>query len=39
MIFATFKDDIAPLVEWLGPAKKWMDLFMKQGGQQSIVRN
>ncbi|MBN9698531.1 MAG: aromatic ring-hydroxylating dioxygenase subunit alpha [Zoogloea sp.] len=32
MIFATFKDDIEPLVDFLGPAKKWMDLFMKQGG-------
>ncbi|HWU01469.1 MAG TPA: Rieske 2Fe-2S domain-containing protein [Novosphingobium sp.] len=31
MIFATFDNDIAPLVEHLGPAKKWMDLFMKQG--------
>ena len=32
MLFATFKDDIEPLVDYLGPAKKWMDLFMKQGG-------
>jgi len=32
MVFATFKDDIEPLVDHLGPAKKWMDLFMKQGG-------
>lgn len=32
MIFATFKEDIEPLVDFLGPAKKWMDLFMKQGG-------
>jgi len=31
MIFATFRDDLEPLVDWLGPAKKWMDLFMKQG--------
>lgn len=31
MIFATFKDDIEPLVDHLGPARKWMDLFMKQG--------
>lgn len=31
MIFATFKEDIEPLVEHLGPARKWMDLFMKQG--------
>ncbi|CAN5588324.1 aromatic ring-hydroxylating dioxygenase subunit alpha [soil metagenome] len=32
MVFATFKDDIQPLVDHLGNAKKWMDLFMKQGG-------
>ena len=32
MVFATFKDDIEPLADYLGPAKKWMDLFMKQGG-------
>lgn len=32
MIFATFKDDIEPLDTYLGAAKKWMDLFMKQGG-------
>ncbi|ATE62040.1 aromatic ring-hydroxylating oxygenase subunit alpha [Thauera sinica] len=32
MIFATFKDDIEPLADYLGPAKKWIDLFMKQGG-------
>jgi len=31
MLFATFKDDIEPLVDYLGPARKWMDLFMKQG--------
>ena len=31
MIFATFKEDIEPLVEFLGGAKKWIDLFMKQG--------
>lgn len=32
MVFASFRDDIAPLVDWLGPAKKWIDLFMKQAG-------
>ncbi|WP_019531636.1 aromatic ring-hydroxylating oxygenase subunit alpha [Dasania marina] len=32
MIFATFKDDIEPLEDFLGGAKKWIDLFMKQGG-------
>ncbi len=31
MIFATFRDDIEPLDDFLGPAKKWIDLFMKQG--------
>jgi phenylpropionate dioxygenase-like ring-hydroxylating dioxygenase large terminal subunit len=31
MIFATFRDDIEPLEQWLGPARKWIDLFMKQG--------
>ncbi|MFC3608593.1 aromatic ring-hydroxylating oxygenase subunit alpha [Stutzerimonas tarimensis] len=36
MIFATFKHDIEPLVDFLGPAKKWMDLFMKQGGGYPI---
>ncbi|WP_193091799.1 aromatic ring-hydroxylating oxygenase subunit alpha [Halomonas colorata] len=32
MVFATFNDDIEPLEEFLGAAKKWIDLFMKQGG-------
>ena len=36
MVFATFKDDIEPLVDYLGPAKKWMDLFMKQGAGYGI---
>ena len=36
MVFATFKDDIESLVDFLGPAKKWMDLFMKQGGGYPI---
>ncbi len=36
MLFATFKDDIEPLVDYLGPARKWMDLFMKQGGGYPI---
>lgn len=31
MIFATFNADIMSLDEWLGPAKIWIDLFMKQG--------
>ncbi len=32
MIFATFNEDIEPLEEFLGPVRKWIDLFMKQGG-------
>ncbi|HYF89121.1 aromatic ring-hydroxylating oxygenase subunit alpha [Azospirillum sp.] len=36
MVFATFREDIEPLADWLGPAKKWMDLFMKQGGGYPI---
>lgn len=36
MIFATFKADIEPLVDFLGPARKWMDLFMKQGAGYGI---
>lgn len=36
MIFATFNDAIEPLADFLGPAKKWMDLFMKQGAGYPI---
>ena len=36
MIFATFKDDIEPLADFLGAAKKWIDLFMKQGAGYPI---
>lgn len=32
MIFATLKEDMEPLDDFLGGAKKWIDLFMKQGG-------
>lgn len=32
LVFATFRDDIEPLEDFLGGAKKWIDLFMKQGG-------
>lgn len=32
LVFATFKDDIEPLEDFLGSAKKWIDLFVKQGG-------
>ncbi|GAC18689.1 aromatic ring-hydroxylating oxygenase subunit alpha [Paraglaciecola arctica] len=36
MIFATLKDDLEPLEDFLGGAKKWIDLFMKQGGGYPI---
>jgi phenylpropionate dioxygenase-like ring-hydroxylating dioxygenase large terminal subunit len=36
MIFATFQEDIVPLSDFLGPAKKWIDLFMKQGAGYPI---
>jgi phenylpropionate dioxygenase-like ring-hydroxylating dioxygenase large terminal subunit len=32
MIFGTMKDDMEPLEEFLGGAKKWINLFMKQCG-------
>lgn len=32
MIFATLNADAQPLVDHLGKAKKWIDLFMKQSG-------
>lgn len=32
MIFATMKDDLESLDSFLGGAKKWIDLFMKQSG-------
>ncbi|HKT54104.1 MAG TPA: aromatic ring-hydroxylating dioxygenase subunit alpha [Caulobacteraceae bacterium] len=31
LVFATSKDDIESLSDFLGPAKTWIDLFMKQG--------
>ena len=37
MIFATFRKDIEPLTDFLGPAKKWMDLFMKQGAGYPVM--
>jgi phenylpropionate dioxygenase-like ring-hydroxylating dioxygenase large terminal subunit len=36
LIFATFNDDIEPLAEFLGSAKKWIDLFMKQGAGYGV---
>lgn len=32
LIFATFNEDAAPLEEFLGRARPWIDLFLKQGG-------
>lgn len=37
MIFATFKKDQQPLDDFLGGAKKWIDLFMKQGGGYPVT--
>ena len=31
LIFATFDETIEPLADYLGAARKWIDLFMKQG--------
>jgi phenylpropionate dioxygenase-like ring-hydroxylating dioxygenase large terminal subunit len=31
MLFATLRNDIGSLADYLGPARKWIDLFMKQG--------
>jgi phenylpropionate dioxygenase-like ring-hydroxylating dioxygenase large terminal subunit len=39
MIFATFKADIEPLADFLGPAKTWIDLFMKQGAGYGVKVN
>jgi phenylpropionate dioxygenase-like ring-hydroxylating dioxygenase large terminal subunit len=36
MIFATFNDAIEPLADFLGPAKTWIDLFMKQGAGYGV---
>lgn len=32
LVFASFRDDIESLGDFLGGARKWIDLFMKQGG-------
>lgn len=32
LIFATMNEDIQPLEDFLGRARPWIDLFMKQGG-------
>ncbi len=37
MIFATFNESAEPLDDFLGPAKKWIDLFMKQGAGYPVT--
>lgn len=37
MIFASFADDVEPLEDFLGDARQWIDLFMKQGGGYPIT--
>jgi len=39
LIFASFNRDIEPLDEFLGGAKPWIDLFMKQGAGYPIKAN
>ncbi|MFI6695783.1 Rieske 2Fe-2S domain-containing protein [Streptomyces sp. NPDC050433] len=36
MVFASFNPDVEPLTDFLGPARHWMDLFMKQGAGYPI---
>ncbi|QSE77750.1 aromatic ring-hydroxylating oxygenase subunit alpha [Rhodococcus koreensis] len=36
MIFASANPDVEPLADFLGPAKHWIDLFMKQGAGYPI---
>ncbi|MEV0702871.1 aromatic ring-hydroxylating dioxygenase subunit alpha [Saccharopolyspora sp. NPDC050389] len=36
LVFATFNDAAEPLEEFLGDARAWIDLFMKQGGGYPI---
>ena len=37
LIFATFKQGMGTLADFLGGAKKWIDLFMKQGGGFPVI--
>lgn len=37
LIFATFNEGIEPLDEFLGPARKWIDLFMKQSAGYPMI--
>lgn len=37
LIFASFNQDVEPLEEYLGAAKIWIDLFMKQSGPFGVT--
>ena len=37
MLFATLRNDIESLADYLGPARKWIDLFMKQGAGFAVA--
>ncbi|MBX4145128.1 aromatic ring-hydroxylating dioxygenase subunit alpha, partial [Ralstonia pickettii] len=39
LVFASFNDTIEPLEDFLGGAKPWIDLFMKQGAGYPIKAN
>ncbi|KKB63508.1 Rieske (2Fe-2S) protein [Robbsia andropogonis] len=39
LIFASFNEDIEPLEDFLGGAKPWIDLFMKQGAGYPVKAN
>jgi phenylpropionate dioxygenase-like ring-hydroxylating dioxygenase large terminal subunit len=39
LIFASFNEDIEPLEDFLGGAKPWIDLFMKQGAGFPVKAN
>lgn len=39
LIFASFNQDIEPLEDFLGGAKPWIDLFMKQGAGYPVKAN
>ncbi len=36
LIFATFNAEIEPLADYLGAARRWIDLFMKQGAGYGV---
>ncbi|AIO69728.1 aromatic ring-hydroxylating oxygenase subunit alpha [Burkholderia oklahomensis] len=39
LVFASFNQDVEPLDDFLGAAKPWIDLFMKQGAGYPIKSN